>query len=213
MNRWQLSCFLALTGMGTMLVSGGAMAETVQSGFAVVETPGVNNPSQGPAAGNSLVELLVNPGFESGNLAPWTQAFGWSVVNTTPHSGTFCAFGVGNNWLRQDFAPINTANVLSVTFWCKQPEPGTQAQAYDFYYIDNTFDEGLWFPADDWQQINITSFLRPAAMLTGIRLWGYSGGGSGPDETYLDDVAIDVAGATPVPPSTWGEIKSLYVGD
>jgi hypothetical protein len=50
-------------------------------------------------------------------------------------------------------------------------------------------------------------------MLVAIRLWGYSGGGGGPDETFLDDVVIDVAGATPVPPSTWGEIKALYVND
>ena len=210
MRQLRLITTIAIA-VATLLVAGGALAETIRTGTYVLDSSEIVPSPQTPPVSSALVELLVNPGFEAGSLPPWTQSSSWSVVNTTPHSGSFCAFGLGNNWVRQDFAPIPTSNILSVTFWCKQPEAGTQAQAYDFFYSDNTFDESVWFPADDWQQNNITSFLRPAATLIAIRLWGYSGGGPGPDETYLDDISINVVGATPVGPSTWGEIKNHFM--
>jgi hypothetical protein len=47
-------------------------------------------------------------------------------------------------------------------------------------------------------------------MLTGIRIWGYSGGGPGPDETWVDDVSLQTTGATPVEAASWGRIKSVF---
>ena len=115
----------------------------------------------------------------------------------------------GNNWIRQDFAPINTASVQSITFWMRQPE--AQISAFDLFYSDLTFDEDIWFVPTTWAQQDITSFLRPAGnILTGIRLWGYSGGPQGPDETFLDDVSIQVEGATAIEGATWGKVKSLF---
>ena len=209
MNRWQSFHFLAIAGAALLLFAGGAWAETVQSGFVVMNSEDIVAGQSTPVPTSSLVELLANAGFESGSLPPWTTAGGWSVVGTNPHSGSFCAFDVGNNWVRQDFPPIDTANILSVTFWARQPE--AQIQAYDLYYSDNTFDETIWFVPTTWTQKDITSFLRPASLLTGIRIWGYVGGPPGPDETFLDDVSIQVAGATSVDPSTWGGVKSLFL--
>jgi hypothetical protein len=205
MNRWQSFGVLAAA---LCLTAGGAFASTVQSGNIVMDSSDIHHGPSGSAP-VSMVEVLVNPGFETGALAPWTQAGGWSVVNTNPHSGTFCAFDIGNNWVRQDFAPINTSQVSSVTFWSRQPE--AQIQAVDFYYSDTTFDEFLVFIPTTWQLNNVTSNLRPAgALLTGIRIWGYSGGPGGPDETFVDDVSVNGAGATPVGPSTWGKIKANF---
>jgi len=205
MNRWQSFGVLAAA---LCLTTGGAFAYTVQSGGFVIDSSDIHHGPSGSAP-VSMVELLVNPGFETGALAPWTQSGGWSVVNTNPHSGAFCAFDIGNNWIRQDFAPINTSLVSSVTFWSRQPE--AQVQAVDFFYSDLTFDEFLVFIPTTWQLNNVTSHLRPAgALLTGIRIWGYSGGPPGSDDTFMDDVSVNGAGATPVGPSTWGEIKSVF---
>jgi len=205
MNRWR-----SLAGLSTamLLMAGSAFGYTVQSGNIVMDSGDIQAGTPGSAP-SSMVEVLVNPGFETGALAPWTQSGGWSVVNTNPHSGTFCAFDIGNNFIRQDFGPINTGSVSSVSFWSRQPE--AQIQAVDFFYSDLTFDEFLVFVGTTWQLNNVTSNLRPAgALLTAIRVWGYSGGPPGSDDTFVDDVSVNGAGATPVAPSTWGEIKSHF---
>lgn len=208
MIRWQWSIPVVISA--ALVLAAGAQAHTVRSGSVTMDSseihPGQINPS---GSNQSLVELLLNPGFESGSLPPWTTDANWTVVGTNPHSGSFCATDDGNHWIRQDFPGINTANVLSVSFWARQPI--AQIQAFDFIYSDNSFDEDIWFPATTWGQKDITYLLRPAgATLIAIRIWGYVSSDPEPDITFVDDVTINVAGATPVAPSTWGLIKSQF---
>jgi hypothetical protein len=208
--RWQSFHSVAIAGAVLLIFAGSTRAETVQSGSFVMDSGDIRAGQSAAVPTSSLVELLANAGFEAGILAPWTTSGGWTVVGTNPHSGSFCGFGVGNNWVQQDFPAIDTANILSVTLWARQPE--AQIQAYDLLYSNNTFDEDIWFVPTTWAQHDVTSFLRPPGnLLTGIRIWGYVGGPPGPDDTYLDDVSIQVVGATPVDYSTWGEVKSLFL--
>ncbi len=151
--------------------------------------------------------ILVNPGWESGDMAPWTTQ-AWVVSTDNPHAGTYCAYDVGNNWVRQDFTPIDVTQITSISLWERQPE--IAISAVDFYYSATDYDEFLVFlSTSGWEFFDVTSELRPTGMLQAIRIWGYSGGGGAPDETFLDDVLIDT-GITPVGENTWGEIKSLF---
>ena len=139
-------------------------------------------------------ELLVNPGFETGDLPPWYTEV-WTIVTDNPHSGTYCAYVEGNNWIKQDFGGVPVSDITSVTFWSKQPEEAIQA--IDFFYDDGTYTEDIVYPTSTWQQFDITSWLTSGSTLTGIRIWGYSGGG--PDETYIDDVSIQISGEPDCP--------------
>jgi hypothetical protein len=200
-----------LLAVASLFIALPAIGETVQSGDMVMDTSGLapSPPSSQPVSW-LLSELLFNPGFETGSLPPWTTN-NWTVINTDSHSGTYCAFDVGNFWVRQDFPPVDTADIVSVSFWCKQPEEGTQLQAVYLHYSDNTHDSDVWFPPDDWTLHDLTGVLRPAGnMLVAIQIWGYAGGGPGPDETFVDDVSIEWNGAVPVSSATWGQIKSLF---
>jgi hypothetical protein len=152
--------------------------------------------------------ILVNPGFEAGALAPWTTS-AWVISTTGPHTGTYCAYDVGNNWIRQDFTPTPVAQIQAVTLWYRQPE--ISISAIDFFYGASDYDEFLVFLSTaDWSFFDVTSSLRAVGSLQGMRIWGYSGGGSMPDETFIDDILIDVQGITPAQDGTWGEIKSLF---
>lgn len=137
-------------------------------------------------------EVLQNPGFETGALAPWyTTNNQWSVINSGCQSGAYCATDIGNYWIEQDFAGIPGTQITSITFWSRQPEAAIQA--FDLMYSDGTYYENIVSPTATWQQFDVTSWLDPNKTLTGIRLWGYSGGGGDPDVTVIDNVSVVTA--------------------
>lgn len=156
-----------------------------------INPPVVNAAGSGVTAGS---ELIVNPGFESGDMPPWYTT-AWSVVTGDSHSGTYSAYDVGNNWIRQDFTGTPVSEIISVTFWSRQPEEAVQA--VDFFYDDGTYTEDIVYPGATWQQFDVTSLLIPGKTLTGIRIWGYDGGGPAPDETYMDDISIQKVSQNP----------------
>jgi hypothetical protein len=140
-------------------------------------------------------ELIENGDFETGQLSPWTTS-AWIVDTKFPHGGTYCASVVGNQWIRQFIDTVPASEIQSITFWSRQPDQPA-AQAYDFFYSDGSFEEFVHFPQPDWRQFDVTANLNRAKSLVGLGIWGYSGGGPGPDSTYLDDVSIQVAGQGP----------------
>ncbi len=138
-------------------------------------------------------EVLQNPGFESGALNPWyTTGNQWTVTSSGCQSGSYCATDIGNYWIRQDFAGIPGNQITSITLWSRQPEAAIQA--VDLMYSDGSYYEDIIFPTATWQQFDVTAWLDPNKTLTGIRIWGYSGGGPDPDVTVIDNVSIMTAG-------------------
>lgn len=154
------------------------------------------------------VEQLVNNGFEDGILTPWTTD-NWVISTDDPYSGTYCAFTEGNNWVRQEFAPVDVTAVTSVTFWYKQPE--IAIFAYRLYYSPSDYDQDICLVSSSgWVQYDLTSVLRPAGELQGIQFYGYSGGGTQPDYCYIDDVSVMYDETVTLERTTFGAIKAAF---
>jgi hypothetical protein len=199
---------LLLSAFATVVVSAvPAAAELAQSGNVIVDLDEIVRPGSAGEITRGTTNILINPGFETGILLPWTTN-NWNTTNADAHSGTWCAEDIGNFWIRQDFTPIDVNSIVSVSFWTKQPEQAIQA--VDFYYGPSDNDQFIVFPLADWTLMDVTSWLRPAGNLQAIRIWGYSGGGKADDLTRIDDVDIQADVPVSVQSTTWGGIKGAY---
>jgi hypothetical protein len=133
-------------------------------------------------------EIVGNPGFETGSLPPW-EGPAWRVDSVFPRSGRYRASDVGNYPLKQLFDTVPGTEIQSVSFWARQPDQPA-AQAYTFFYDDGTSEQFVHFPTPSWAMFDVTGRLNRSKKLVGFELWGYSGGGPGPDSTCVDDVSI-----------------------
>ncbi len=157
-----------------------------------------------PAVGG--VNILQNPGFESGDLAPWFQdvdvdgSEDWNVTNADAYSGTYSATNVGNKSIRQNFDPVPTESIVEVSFWLRQPE--TAFSAVTFFYSDGSDGGGaVVVDTPQWEFFDVTAMLEPGKELTGWGLFGYMRGGPEEDRTFLDDARIILI---PAPAALWG---------
>jgi PEP-CTERM motif len=149
-------------------------------------------------------ELIVNGGFESGDLSPWFNAknfcagtcVNWVVTNTNPHSGTFSAVDTGNIELRQNFTPTPGSQITNASFWI---DSQSGLNAFDLFYTDGTDAEFVVTPtANVWTFEDVTSFVDPSKILMGFSVYGAS-----PDfVTYLDDVSITSSGGSVPEPAS-----------
>jgi hypothetical protein len=154
--------------------------------------------SSGAALGG---EILVNGGFESGSLAPWTNDFRygsgtpWFVTSTGCYSGTYCAEDNGNIGLMQSFAGVSTNSITDVSFAALHPDPNVNAMAYDFFYTGGLDQEFLVSTSGTgWNTFNVTAQLMPNSTLVGFEIFGNSGGIS-----MLDNISITGGGTVPEP--------------
>ncbi|MEY9907571.1 chitinase [Catenulispora sp. MAP12-49] len=136
--------------------------------------------------------LVVNPGFESGSLSPWTCDAGTgSVVGSPVHSGSHALAGAANN--SDDAQCTQTVSV--------QPNSAYTLSAYvegAYVYIGATGYSSTWTPsATSYQQLS-TSFTTGASTTSvQIYLHGWYGQGT----YYADDVSlVGPGGQTQVPP-------------
>jgi hypothetical protein len=136
--------------------------------------------------------ILVNPGFETGSLAPWFANDGNpQISNANAHTGTWSVAAFGGDEIRQNFDPITTSSITEVSFWVQRN--GGPFDFVEFFYSDNT-NEGFIVSGtgDQWQFFNITSNLDAGKSLTGIAVYGTTAG-----PAFLDD--FTVAAAVPEP--------------
>ncbi len=188
-------CMISLVLIAVAALTLPSAAQIVQSGSFIIDLSQVEKaPTLKPQAGTDT-EMLVNNGFETGDFPPWYHDGSWTISTVTPHTGSYCAYDIGNHWLRQDITPIAGSDIASATVWCMQPEEAIAA--IDFYYTDGSYDEDLIWPMSFWQSYDVTSFIDPTKTVNGFRVWGYSGGGPDPDETFYDDLSIDGITGTP----------------
>lgn len=155
-------------------------------------------------------EGIVNGGFESGSVDPWTFDFDWSVSTTNPYSGTYCALGVDFHYIHQTFTPIPVDDINSITVWVRQPE------AFQFrtrlYYGASDWDEPGTIDISDntWNQIDLTTYIRTSGALEGVRFFSYNGGGPNPNHTYIDDISVNYGGGSAVESASLGELKVAF---
>jgi len=188
-------CGVGVTLVLMFLMVMPATAQIVQSGSILIDLSEEKKAAPTPGSAGMDDELLVNSGFETGTFDPWYHDGAWTISTNNPHAGTYCAYDVGNHWLRQDITPTPASEIVSATLWCRQPEEAISA--IDFFYSTGSYSEDLIWPTATWQQYDVTGFIEPGQTVVAIRVWGYSGGGPDPDETFFDDVSIQTLGGPP----------------
>jgi hypothetical protein len=144
--------------------------------------------------GSANANILVNPGFETGDLTGWVTT-GFSVTNSDKHSGVFSVLGNGNVNVQQTFTPVATSLITEVSVWIRQPNSGGSfINAFDLIYSDGTTDEFVPQPPNPltWTKEDFTANLRVGKSLSSIRAWGYSQGTQN-DLTSYDDFTVNAA--------------------
>lgn len=144
------------------------------------------------SAGN----ILVNPGFESGALAPWMNTnhycggpcTDWAPTTADAHSGLWSAMTDDNIEIFQSVTPTATSSISSVTFWLKQPDGGGISYV-ELVYSGGLFSNYTYSIGTDWTFIDATSLLMPGQTLVGFGLYGVTSPGA-VYRTFLDDASI-----------------------
>ncbi len=202
--------FAAALGQRDVVVRQGETIVTGPRAFTVTETELGGVPGGPPI----LVNAIVNPGFETGNMNGWIPTT-WSVSTVMPHTGVYDAYdrggsGGGGQCLRQNFSPaIDSDDVTAFTFWLRQNDDLGIAQVIIFHQNAGS-SVGVAFTNDDdsWTFEDFTALRIPNDFVTGCHICGFGGGTPTPDDSWADDFVLEVSGATAVEPTTWGAIKA-----
>ena len=145
----------------------------------------------------AVQNLAQNPGFESGNLAPWSCSGGNGTVVTSPvHSGSYALLGKPTN--SDDAQCSQTVSV--------QPSSSYTLTAWvegSYVYLGDTgtgtSDTSTWTTSSTWSQLS-TSFTTGAST-TSVTIWLHGWYGQG--NYSADDVSLTgPAGGTPTASTT-----------
>ena len=179
----------------TLIVSGSAAL-----GSSTVTVTGTGNGSP-PAVHTTPVNLtvagangvIVNGGFESGNLTGWTVS-GPASVSSTAHSGSYSAELKGSSSIAQTFTAPTGATMLS--FWYQNNCPNGGAYPFAYASLADTTLGTTAIPLDQtcvpsaaWTQVQANIQAGHTYTLT---LYSYST--TNTPYTLYDDVAVNVSG-------------------
>lgn len=161
------------------------------------------------AAPANAANILVNGGFETGSLTPWTVSYGTpSVTSAEAHSGLYSAAATGLDAIKQVFAPVATSSINEISVWALN-KPAIPFDAYYFYYQDGSSSSFLinGSTGGSWQYFNLTSNLAAGKNLVGFSIYGTS-----PGPTYLDDFKIETTIPGVPEPASWAMMIAGFAG-
>ncbi|GEM_PF-1906104 len=142
--------------------------------------------------------LVVNPGFETGTFAGWSNQTEFSVVTNAPHAGAYCAqcVATATRALMQDIAitpPADGSTDFVISYWYLKTNGNVRiwSRWAPTNYTGTTITPGSYNPAaPEWRQLAYTN--RPAAGATNFHfeVRVYSGA-----TVVLDDFALERGGS------------------
>ncbi len=152
-------------------------------------------------SGQAHANLIQNPGFETGDFTDWTAvAVSYPIYVETEfvHSGTYAAqiagYSYGPDTLSQTVADT-PSQVYNLNFWLYVGD-GYPTTSLDVTWNSTTvYSELNTGPFNTWYNISFDVTGTGSDALTFIDA-------NDPSLTFLDDVSLTAATATPLP-STW----------
>ena len=163
----------------------------------------------------AATNILLNSGFETGSLSPWTATFAPTVTSAYAHSGTYSVREFSQDAVKQTFAPVATSAITEISFWVDRPVGDVLINGFYLTYSDGT---AVYNYAElpnytgGWHKFDITADLAANKNLTGFLLYGTSLL-PGSDPAYIDDITISANGISAAPElSSWGMMLVGFAG-
>lgn len=158
-----------------------------------------------PAAPAADVNLLENPGFETGVLAPWIGS-SWVIAASDAHTGTYAAETTSGATIKQFIEPIPVGLIHEVSVWCRSVDMVEHPVQLLYDEVGADWDEFLMWPSTSaWSRYDLTGDLRATGFLHGLLVFGSYG-----HVVRCDDARIMVDETVANEPDTWSGIKRMY---
>jgi hypothetical protein len=156
--------------------------------------------------------MLVNPGFETGDLTAWPHsAFQGNIAPSTAqtHSGgfsvKFSSVSSASLAMSQDVDPTPVSQIGEVSLWYKRTgNPNASPAGIRLLYTDGSATDTTTDPsANNWTYLDLTSLLAPGKLLQTVQITA-----AGQNQSvYFDDVTINT-----VPAPATGLVAAMSLG-